>query len=295
MDGKRYWDLRVSEVERAPNAIVALQGQPGLMVAPHWHAQAEVNFVVRGAIEYRMPGYVGRLAEGDLALFWGGLPHQVVDTAPDTFYHVVHLPLFHFFRLRLAAELQRRLMRGAMLVTGEGRAEDGFAFDRWGRYFESADSRLVGHAVDELLLRLERLEFEPHRLLEPAKGGAGAWEGGDQGTVLNVRRMCGYIAENFREDITCSDIAAAADIHPKYAMSVFKKATGLSLSEYLSLLRLSYAQALLADEGASVLEVALESGFGSLSAFNKCFRKKAGMTPSEFKREHRMIPHLPAA
>ncbi len=31
----------------------------------------------------------------------------------------------------------------------------------------------------------------------------------------------------------------------------------------------------------------MDSGFGSVSAFNKCFRKKAGMTPSEFKREHR--------
>ncbi len=72
-------------------------------------------------------------------------------------------------------------------------------------------------------------------------------------------------------------------------MTFFKKATGLSLNGYLSLLRVSYAQALLADDGANILEVALESGFGSLSAFNKSFRRKAGMTPTEFKREHRLI------
>ena len=64
----------------------------------------------------------------------------------------------------------------------------------------------------------------------------------------------------------------------------------MSLGEYVSLLRLSYAQALLLKEDASILQVAMDSGFGSLSAFNKCFRKKAGMTPSEFKRERRLAP-----
>ena len=52
-------------------------------------------------------------------------------------------------------------------------------------------------------------------------------------------------------------------------------------------MRVSYAQALLMREDASILQAAMDSGFGSVSAFNKCFRKKAGMTPSEFKREHR--------
>ena len=292
MDGKRLWDLRSSEVERAPEAIVALCEQPGVMPAPHWHAQAEVNYVVRGSLEYRMQGYRARIAAGELALFWGGLPHQVVDTAPDTLFHVVHLPLFHFFRLRLAPDLQRRLMHGALLLTAEGREEDAFAFARWGRSLASADPRRAAHAVDEMLLRLERMGFEPHEVLEAGEGAAAAPEAADPPTLQGVRRMCGFLAASFREDIGCAEIASAAGLHPKYAMSVFKKATGLSLNEYLSLLRVSYAQALLAHDGANVLQVALDSGFGSLSAFNKCFRKKAGMTPSEFKREHRLIPQL---
>ena len=47
---------------------------------------------------------------------------------------------------------------------------------------------------------------------------------------------------------------------------------------------LSYAQAMLMRQDAKVLTVAMDSGFGSLSAFNKSFRKLAGMSPSDFRR-----------
>jgi AraC-like DNA-binding protein len=291
MAAKRYWSLDSSTVERLPDQLVSVCEQPGIMVTPHWHAQAEVNYLIRGEITYQMQGHRARIGAGELALFWGGLPHQVVDTAEDSLFHVTHLPLFHFFRLRLSPELQARLMQGAVLLTADAQPEDSFAFPRWSSQLASGDPRRVGHAVDELLLRLERIELEEHRLLQPSDSRPEAAEPSDPPTLQCIRRICGFIAANFREDIACTDIASAADIHPKYAMSVFRKATGLSLHEYLSLLRVSYAQALLADDGANVLQVALESGFGSLSAFNKCFRKKAGMTPREFKREHRLIPH----
>ena len=37
----------------------------------------------------------------------------------------------------------------------------------------------------------------------------------------------------------------------------------------------------------------MDSGFGSLSAFNKCFRKVSGVSPSDFKRDARTRPGLP--
>ena len=285
MGGKRHWDPRESMIERLPNEIVASCQQPGIMAAPHWHAQAEINYVFRGALEYEMPGYGVRIGAGDVALFWGGLPHRVLDTDEDTYFHVIHLPLFHFFRLRLSPHLQQRLMLGGTLVSAGTQPEDDLAFTRRARYLDSDDPRLIQHAVDELLLRIEQIGLDQHVIHEPKKPGIGASVGTEQPSFQSIRRLFGYIAENFREDIDCVDIAASADIHPKYAMSVFKKSTGMSLGEYVTLLRLSYAQALLMKDEASILQIAMDSGFGSVSAFNKCFRKQSGMTPSVFKRE----------
>jgi AraC-like DNA-binding protein/quercetin dioxygenase-like cupin family protein len=293
MDGKRYWNPLKSNVENVPNRLVVSHEQPGIMATAHWHVQVEINYVFRGSVTYRMQGHGVDLRAGDLCVFWGGLPHQVVDTAEDSLFIAIHLPLIHFFRLRLPPEIQHKLMHGAALVTTGADAADGPAFSRWSDWMRSDDPLRAGHAVEELLLRLERIRFAPYRLLEADSPGTGPLQAPDQASFHNIGRICEFVAENFREDIDSIAIALSADIHPKYAMSVFKKSTGMTLNEYVSLMRLSYAQALLMREDANVLQVAMDSGFGSLSAFNKCFRKISGMSPTDFKREMRARPPLP--
>lgn len=286
---KRYWEPR-GTLGAEPQNLVVSRDQPGIMSCPHWHAQVEVNFLYRGTVDYRMHGHSMRLSAGDLALFWGGLPHQVVDASDDAFYIAIHLPLIHFFRLRLPPGLAHKLVHGAALVTAERDAADGASFDRWAEYMKSASIERREHAVDELLLRIERMQFEPYRLVAPADLSEGESGPIDLQGFHNIGSICTFISENFREDIDAVDIASSADIHPKYAMSVFKKSTGMTLNEYVNLLRLSYAQARLLSANDNVLSIAMDSGFGSLSAFNKSFRKISGMSPSDFRRESRVRP-----
>lgn len=287
---KHIWDPRQSTLGEVPHRLVVSRGAPGIMACPHWHAQVEVNFLYAGTVEYRMQGHRVQLAAGDLALFWGGLPHQVTDTSDDAFYVAIHLPLLHFFRLRLPPPLMQQLTHGATLVSGSADVTDPQSFDRWVRYMSSDNPAQQEHAVDELLLRIERLQFEATRLVESHSLPVGESAPIDMQGFHNIGSICAFISENFREDIDAVDIASSADIHPKYAMSVFKKSTGMTLNEYVNLLRLSYAQAMLLRDNGNVLRVAMESGFGSLSAFNKSFRKISGMSPSDFRHQARLRP-----
>jgi len=287
---KRFWEPKKSSVEAVPNSLVVAHEQPGIMCQAHWHAQVEINYVFRGAVEYQMCGHRAVFREGDLAVFWGGLPHQVVDTEEDTWFIAIHLPLVHFFRLRLSAELTRKITHGATVVTAAPDGSDAASFNRWSDYMRSGDPAKCDHAVEELLLRIDRIQFDRFQLLEPVGKSSSHGEPADQLSFGNIASICAYIAENFRQDIDSAAIASFADIHPKYAMSVFKKSTGMTLSEYINLLRLSYAQAMLMKDEDNVLRVAMESGFGSLSAFNAAFRKIAGMSPSDFRRDMRGRP-----
>lgn len=284
VDRRSIYQPGASSVEGAPTVLQMFHNHPKLMLSPHWHAQVEVNFIMQGTVHYRMAEHGITLSAGDMCLFWGGLPHQMDERTDDVIYAGAHLPLVHFFRLHLPADVPRRLMLGATLVTQATDASDHSNFERWNRYVQSGEPAKAQHAVDELLLRLERMRFEPYRLVPDAAEAPNIASPFDQQSSRTVGRMCDFIAANFLLDIDSIDIAAAADIHPKYAMNVFRKSTGMTLNEYVNLLRLSYAQALLMKEDANVLRVAMDSGFGSLSAFNKSFRKLSGMSPSDFRR-----------
>src|SRR5438552_6453973 len=273
MPERPFYQPGASSVEGLPLALQMFHNHPLVMLKPHWHAQVEVNFIVRGSVHYRRAEHEIAISACEMCLFWGGLPDQMDDLTDDAIYAGAHLPLVHFFRLHLPADVRHRLMTGATLVTNATDQSDNDNFKRWNDYARSGDRAKAEHAVSELLLRLERVRFEPYRLVPGTAIGHGAGSPFDQQSSRNVGRMCDFIAENFLYDIDCVNIAAAADIHPKYAMSLFKKSTGMTLNEYVNLLRLSYAQALLMHEGANVLKVAMDSGFGSLSAFNTSFRK----------------------
>ncbi len=282
--GGSYWRTGASTVEATPMQLQMFHTHPVVMEAPHWHAQVEVNFLMQGTVHYLIAGREVVLTKGDLCLFWGGIPHQMGWRSDDTIYAGAHLPLVHFFRLNLPAGISRRLMAGQALVSRATDAADYSNFERWNLYARSGDPAKAEHAVNELLLRLERVRFEAYELVPDAMTPENVVSLFDQRSMPLALRMCNFIAENFRYEISASDIAAEMAIHPKYAMNVFRRATGMTLSEYVSLLRLSYAQAMLMKEDANVLHVAMESGFGSLSAFNKSFRRLAGMTPSDFRR-----------
>ncbi len=294
MDSRPFYEPRANGVERAPTALQMFLTSPRLMRSAHWHAQVEVNYIVKGWAHYRMAGHEARFGAGDFALFWGGQPHWLDDASEDLVYAGGHLPLVHFFRLRLPPDVQARLMQGATLVSSDTDAADPVNFQRWVDYARSGDPMKASLAVDELLLRIERLRFSPYRLL-PDSQVISDEAGLDPHTSPIVVRICDFIADNFREEIDSVDIAVAADIHPKYAMTVFKKCTGMTLNDYINLMRLSYAQALLMRDEASVLAVAMDSGFGSLSAFNKSFRKISGMSPSDFRRDGRSRPAVAVA
>lgn len=65
-----------------------------------------------------------------------------------------------------------------------------------------------------------------------------------------------------------------------------KKHYGLSLTEYINDLRLSYASNLLLKSNTSVLDICYDCGFGNVSYFYRTFKKKFGLTPLDFRKKY---------
>lgn len=85
------------------------------------------------------------------------------------------------------------------------------------------------------------------------------------------------------EKVTAAEIARAAHLSERTLQRRFASEVGLTWSETLTRLRMIRAIELLSLDELSVIEIAAESGFNSLSAFNRAFLRFAGSTPTEFK------------
>lgn len=97
-----------------------------------------------------------------------------------------------------------------------------------------------------------------------------------------VRSMQNYISEHIQDEITMEDLAEAAAFSAWYARKLFIKYLNMTPAVYIRRLKLSKSALTLRDEKVSVLEVAMDMGFGSVDGYQRAFRREFGCNPKEY-------------
>ncbi len=97
-----------------------------------------------------------------------------------------------------------------------------------------------------------------------------------------VEKTKAYIAAHYSHDIGLREIAAQLGTSPYHLSHVFSREAELSFAAYLREVRLSKAQALLTEETYPIGNVARAVGYPNPNYFAKVFRKRFGITPTDF-------------
>jgi AraC-like DNA-binding protein/ligand-binding sensor protein len=92
-----------------------------------------------------------------------------------------------------------------------------------------------------------------------------------------------FIAEHQEEDISLNQVARAVNMSAFYFCKTFKKATGMTFTDYLARVRIEKVKNLLLNPHKRISEAAFEAGFQSLSQFNRVFRRIAGEAPTAYR------------
>jgi len=101
-----------------------------------------------------------------------------------------------------------------------------------------------------------------------------------------------YMHKHYMEKISLSDLAAYVHLHPNYLCAVFKNNTGQTVLEYLNRLRAERARTLLSRPELTISQVAEQSGFQSMSTFQRTFKSCFGITASAYAKVNRRTPNL---
>ncbi|MFI6094988.1 helix-turn-helix domain-containing protein [Lentzea sp. NPDC051213] len=266
-----------------PAAPVGWAGRPTVMCSAHQHDDLELNLVAEGGtMLYLFGGVPVEVGPGSVAAFWAAVPHQLIANSA-TRAHWVHLPFENFLSWGLPDSLVSRLMSGMPLIAPPSAAiaTDPANFAQWAEDLDSDQPELHRIAMLEVEARVRRLALAT--VGEPVRQYSG-----DDPALRQVIAMVRHIAEHFREPLTVADVAAAARLHPNYAMTQFRRVVHTTVLDYLTQRRLAEARRLLITTDLPVERVSAESGFGSVSRFYTAFSSAGGVPPATFRRDHRL-------
>ena len=142
--------------------------------------------------------------------------------------------------------------------------------------YEELD-RVLGQLVERISQKHTERELPLHVLQKLALEDRDR-PGGDPVAVV-----VSYIHQHIQENISLSDLAGVVFLNEQYLMRVFKKATGMSILEFITEERLRLARELLVGTDYPINRVADTVGYNNYSYFARIFKKNTGMTPQGYR------------
>lgn len=276
-------EAHIEHVEHQENLPLRIFVHSVRRCASHHHRDCEFLFVLKGQVAVHTSIGETLLRADDVFFIHGSELHLTRETAEPNL--LVALQVDTGLAMRLDSDFPRRR----------------FEFNRLARKFPN-DPRI--HAVRGILaetlweMRLRRPAYRIQveslvlRLLtvlvrEIPSGLASAprvEHEGDEALGQRLARIVAHLEAHSSEELSSAEVAAGEDVSVSYLARLFKERLGSTFSDYLNLLRARKSLPLLADEAATILDLALECGFPSVKSYNLVFKRIHGMTPSEWRR-----------
>lgn len=110
-------------------------------------------------------------------------------------------------------------------------------------------------------------------------------EGENSQTALVMAHVRRYLEDNYMFDLSLDSVGEILHISPAYLSAQFKKYQKMNFLDCLTELRINAAKELLSDPFRSSAEVASMVGYEDASYFARAFKKRTGMTPTQYRRQ----------
>lgn len=102
-----------------------------------------------------------------------------------------------------------------------------------------------------------------------------------------MQKVHEYVMKHFKEEIRLNEVAALTNMTEAAFCRYFKSRTNKTFSDFVSEIRVGYACKLLVEEKYSVTQICYESGFNTVSNFNRQFKNLTNKSPLQYQKEYR--------
>ncbi len=248
----------------------------------HWHVELEIIYVKSGFLTVNISGenYIGK--PGDAFVVSPGNLHFMGSQTGTVDYFTFLFPLKYIaFRSddMLDDKLIEPLNSGHLMISPEIKDTVKEQCEQLARVYAAEIDKSESKITSQIRKKIILLQFI-HELWK--KGFIVENDTTGRNTV--EKEMVSYIQQNYMGKILLREFGEQFHLSEKYISRYFKEHFHITLSQYVTYLRLEHAKQMLQETDISVTEVAMQSGYQNISYFIRSFKKTYGVSPLKYRK-----------
>ena len=250
----------------------------------HWHDEFEIIYVRSGFLTVSISGesYIGKT--GDAFVVSPGNLHLMGSQTGTVDYYTFLFPLKYIsFRTddMLDEKLLEPLNSGHLMICPRVNDTAKELCEQLIKIYEAKNDESESKITTQVRTKIILLQF----ILEMWERGF-VIENDKSGRNTIEKEMISYIQQNFMEKISLKEFSEQFHLSEKYISRYFKEHFHITLSQYVTYLRLEHAKQLLQDTDIPVTDVAMQSGYQNVSYFIRSFQKAYAVSPLKYRKNN---------
>ena len=250
----------------------------------HWHDEFEIIYVRSGFLAVSISGesYIGKT--GDAFVVSSGNLHLMGSQTGTVDYYTFLFPLKYIsFRTddMLDEKLLEPLNSGHLMICPRVKDTAKELCEQLIEIYEAKKDESESKITTQVRTKIILLQF----ILEMWKKGF-VIENDTSGRNTVEKEMVSYIQQNFTGKISLREFGEQFHLSEKYISRYFKEHFHITLSQYVTYLRLEHAKQLLQDTDIPVTDVAMQSGYQNVSYFIRSFQKAYAVSPLKYRKNN---------
>ena len=250
----------------------------------HWHDEFEIIYVRSGFLTVSISGesYIGKT--GEAFVVSPGNLHLMGSQSGTVDYYTFLFPLKYIsFRTddMLDEKLLEPLNSGHLMICPRVKDTAKELCEQLIEIYMAKKDESESKIATQVRTKIILLQF----ILEMWKKGF-VIENDTSGRNIVEKEMVSYIQQNFTGKISLREFGEQFHLSEKYISRYFKEHFHITLSQYVTYLRLEHAKQLLQDTDIPVTDVAMQSGYQNVSYFIRSFQKAYAVSPLKYRKNN---------
>lgn len=264
--------------------------RPYFIVPWHLHPEIEIMLITKGNGSRFVGDSIENYEIGDLVIVGSNLPHcwksGPQHYEPEINYRAgARVILFrtecfgeHFFKISELKEIHELFLRAERGICFSGKTKTVVA-EKIARAYSLSGVKRFMSFIDILNDLATSTEY---KLLSSPSYKSNLFDGDMQ----RLNKVFDYLMLNYNKPIRLEDIAAEAYMSPTAFCRYFKSHTNKTVFNFLNELRIGYAKKMLIENNINISDIHYLCGFHNASNFYEQFKKIAGSSPLQFRKQH---------